>query len=294
MGAAHRKSIVRETIERLDEKMAIGQSRREAKIAMREESGRAWSVSTEKIHSFKSRSVYQEHTIRFVKWVRTTHHITSLSQLDPCANDLATEYLQQRLAEAKSPYTLQVERAALRMFFGNRGLASAVKIPRRARENITRARGSIVYGNHLNPDRWQPIISFLRATGLRRREACGLRVGDVAPSPDGSATVHIDNGKGGKLRDVPVLPGCEQDVLQVVSGRDLEEQVFAHIPKALRVHAIRREYAQALYLHYAPGRALPPATGRLKPSDYDRDAAERVSHALGHLRINVVTTHYLR
>jgi hypothetical protein len=60
------------------------------------------------------------------------------------------------------------------------------------------------------------------------------------------------------------------------------------------VHGYRREFAQALYLYHAPGRTLPPATGRLKRSDYDRDAAQRVSWALGHQRIDVVLRHYIR
>ena len=76
--ASHRKSIVRQTIERFDSKMAIGESRREAKRLIREEQGPLWSVSDGKIHSYKTRSVYQEHTIRFVKWVREQYHIISL------------------------------------------------------------------------------------------------------------------------------------------------------------------------------------------------------------------------
>jgi hypothetical protein len=60
------------------------------------------------------------------------------------------------------------------------------------------------------------------------------------------------------------------------------------------VHSYRREYVQALYLYHAPGRTLPPATGRLKANDYDRDAAYEVTLALGHNRIDVVLCHYLR
>src|SRR6266567_4060324 len=141
MGAAHRKSIVREALDRLDSKMAIGQSRREAKQAIREEQGRTWSVSTGKIHAFKTRGSYQEHIVRFVKWARETHHTISLAQLDPHANDLVTEYLQRQLTDGKSPYTLQAERAALRLFFDDHALGEDVPIPRRERARITRSRG---------------------------------------------------------------------------------------------------------------------------------------------------------
>ncbi len=293
MGAAHRKSIVRETIERFDTKMAIGESRRDAKKALREEQGTTWSVSTGRIHSHKTRGTYQEQSIRFVKWTREVHHVTSLAQLDPRADELATAYLQQQLAEGKSPYTVQTERAALRLFFGNRTLASAVVIPRRARANITRSRGPKQHDRHFQPANWPELVCFSQAAGLRRHELRALRCRDIFYR-DGQLLVHVESGKGGLQRDVPVLAGREVDVLAVSAGRDPEALAFARIPKHYDAHSYRREYAQAWYLQYAPGRSLPPAQGRLKRPDYDRDAAERVSHALGHRRVDVATRHYLR
>jgi hypothetical protein len=59
------------------------------------------------------------------------------------------------------------------------------------------------------------------------------------------------------------------------------------------VHAYRREYAQALYLSLADLK-LPPPEGRLKHSDYDLAAVQRVSWALGHNRLDAVLRHYLR
>lgn len=293
MGAAHRKSIVRQAIDRLDTKMAISQSRRDAKQVIREEQGTTWSVSTGRIHSFKTRSTYQEHAIRFVKWAREVHHMISLPQLDPRADELATTYLQQRLAEGKSPYTLQAERAALRLFFNDRALASTVAIPRRERANITRSRGPKQHDRHFQPANWPELVRFSQAAGLRRHELRALRCRDIFYR-DGQLLVHVASGKGGLARDVPVVAGREVDALAVSEGRDPDALVFARIPKHYDAHSYRREYAQALYLQYAPGRTLPPAQGRLKRSDYDRDAAERVSHALGHQRVDVATRHYLR
>jgi integrase len=291
---AHRKSIVKETLDRLDEKMAIGESRRDAKLALRKEQGSTWSVSTGKIHSFKTRSTYQEHAISFVTWARAMHHMISLAQLDPRAEELVTAYLQQQLADGKSPYTLQVKRAALRLFFGNRDLAASVAIPRRARTSITRSRGAKKHDRHFQPENWPALVKFMQATGLRRQELRDLRCKDILQEHDGRLLVHVANGKGGLERYVLVLPGHEADVLAVSIGRDPEAHVFERIPKHLDVHSYRRGFAQALYLHFVPGRSLPPAQGRLKRSDYDRDAAERVSHALGHRRIDVVLRHYLR
>jgi integrase len=249
------------------------------------------------IHSFKTRTVYQAHVVRFVRWARSIHQVKALSQLDPQAEALATEWLQAQLAEGKSPYTLQAERAALRLFFGNRTLAQDVAIPRRTREHITRSRGPAAHDRHIQLANWQPLIRFLQATGLRRNELRTLRDQDIIRDDLeylDEVVVKVRNGKGGKARTVPVLPGREADVRAVLSGSDPEALVFSRIPKHLDVHSYRREYAQALYQHYAPGRGLPPAQGRLKPGDYDRDAAQRVSWALGHNRIDVVIRHYIR
>jgi hypothetical protein len=111
---------------------------------------------------------------------------------------------------------------------------------------------------------------------------------------DGKLLVQVVSGKGGLARKVPVLPGREAEVLAVSAGRNPDEAAFSRIPKHMDVHSYRREYAQALNLYYAPGRSLPSATGRLKRSDYNRESAERVSHALGHRRLDVVLRHYLR
>ncbi len=293
----HHKSIVKEAVDRLEEKMAIGQSRRQAKQALRATGAHVWTHSTELIHSFKTRSVYQGHVVRFVKWARSTHQIQNLTQLDTRSDELSSIYLRQHIDEGKSPYTLQAERSALRLFFGNRALAQDALIPRRARANITRSRGPKGHDRHFQAANWQPLLKFLQATGLRRNEARNLRVCDIiASDPDFEhrPTVRVVNGKGGKPRTVPVLVGHEQNVLCMKDGHEPDERVFLSIPKHLDVHSYRREYAQALYLSYAPGWTLPPSEGRLRSSDYHTEAVQAVSRALGHNRKDVVIRHYIR
>ncbi len=96
--ASHRKSIIKASMDRLESKMAIGQSRREAKQQIREQLGPAWSVSDGKIHSFKTRSVYQEQVLRFVSWARDTYSVPATGRLraddcDPAAARLVTQAL---------------------------------------------------------------------------------------------------------------------------------------------------------------------------------------------------------
>ena len=295
----HRKSMVKEIIDRLDEKMAIGQSRRAAKQAARASGEHVWAYSTERIHSFKTRSIYQGHLVRFARWARATYQIKSLAELDARAHELVSAYLRQQLEEDKSPYTLQAERSAIRLLFVDRTLAQDVTLPRRARVNITRSRGPVEHDRHIQVTHWQPLIRFLEATGLRRNELRLLRVGDIVtcdtdPDYTGQTTVKVRNGKGGKSRTVPVLAGHEQDVLVMRAERATEELVFPRIPKHLDIHSYRRMYAQALYLSYAPGWTLPQPVGRLKHSEYHTEAAQAVSRALGHYRMDVVLRHYIR
>lgn len=294
--SAHHKSIIRESLDRLHEKMAIGSKRREAKDARRATGEQSWSYSTERIHSYKTRSTYQEHILHFVTWARATHNMKSLSQLDPRADELACEYLQKRLDEQKSPYTVQAERSALRLFFGNRQLAARLVIPERRRENIVRSRKATVREREFQPANWQHLIRFLQATGLRRDEVRLLQVEDIWHNPAHErleVAIKKGHGKGGRPRSVPVLPGHEAEVRALVEGRDPQERVFPRIASHLGIHALRREYAQAYY-QFLSGRKLPPTIGRLKRSAYDEAAVLEVSQALGHNRKDVVLRHYLR
>jgi hypothetical protein len=294
---AHRKSIIKESIERFDSLMAIGQSRGQAKRTAREAGTYSWAFTTGKIHSHKTRQVYQEQTLRFVAWARQHYQVKTLDQLIPRADELVTLYPQQQIAEQKSPSTLHTERAALRLFFGMRTLAD-IALPPRLSSNITRSRYPVEHDRHFQLANWQSLLGFLEATGLRRQELHDLKNEDIYQAHDGSVYVYVENGKGGRERNVPVLPGHEQDVLSAKRSDD-QARVFERIPKHLDVHAYRRKYAQALYLHYVECNSpfhqakLPPA-GRLKASDYDLEAVQRVSWALGHNRTDVVLRHYLR
>jgi integrase len=291
----HRKGIIYAAIERFDRLMAVGESRHVAKQTIRKAmSEQNWTLSSGKIHSHLTRKVYQQHTLAFINWARAQHGIMRLEQLDACADEMASQYLIEQLAAGKSAYTVQAQRSALRMFFSTRDLATSVVIPARQRTNITRSRGAAIENHHFQPTHWPAHMAFARATGLRRSELRDLRVRDVCRREDGRLFVYVTNGKGGRSRDVSVLPEYEQEILAIIDGRHLEERVFKYIPKHMKVHSYRRESAQVRYQEHAPGYTLPPVKGRLKSQDYDHAAAQEVSWSLGHNRKDVVLRHYLR
>jgi integrase len=289
-----RKGIIYASIERLNSLMALKESRYQAKQALRASGEHVWSFSTGKIHSLTTRTVYQQHALAFVNWTREHYAVRHLEQLDARADELATQYLTKQLMIGRSPFTVQTERAALRMFFSNCLLASSIILPPRRREQIHRSRGPVAQDREFQPDNWQKEIAFLQSCGLRRSEAMNLCVKDIMIGSNGQVDIFVAHGKGGRSRTVPVLPGHEEYVIAVIVNRLPEEKVFTRLPVRLDIHALRREYAQALYLHYAPDRQLPSSRGRLKPHTYDERAAMKVSAALGHNRLDVMLRHYLR
>ncbi|MBA2677560.1 MAG: site-specific integrase [Ktedonobacteraceae bacterium] len=277
--------------------MHMGESRFLAKKERREAGEKLWAFSDGKFHSHGTRNAYQQHIMAFIQWARAHHNVRRLEVLDQRADELATEYLSDRITQGKSPFTIQSERAALRFFFDNRQLAAQLDLPARKREEITRSRKPTVRAREFQPANWQPLLRFVDATGLRDQELKLLQVEDIlayGPTTHGpEVSVKKGHAKGGRPRQVPILPGREQDVLALREGRDPQERVFARVPSRLHAQEHRRAYAQAYYKHLS-GRELPPAQGRLKRSDYDEKAVLQVSEALGHSRKDVVLRHYLR
>lgn len=292
-----RKGMIFAAIERLDSLMAIGESRREAKIAIRNAlpaGEKCWSVSSGKIHSYITRQGYQQHVLHFLNWCRNTYDLHRLDHVDERAEELASAYLTMRIEHKKSPYTLQAERSALRLFFQNDLLATDVALPKRLRGYITRSRHITKQDVHFQPENWPELLAFLTATGIRREEVMALFGYEICIDTDiGDLVIYVRNGKGGKSRVVHILPGHEHAVLQMKEQRPEIAHVFEHVPKDLDVHSYRRVYAQMFYKHLS-GRELPPQKGRLKPHDYDRQAALYVSQQLGHERVSVVMTNYIR
>jgi integrase len=298
LGKPHRKSLIKEIVERLDSLMALGESRGKAKDEARAAGEATWAFSTGKIHSYKTRQVYQEHAIRFGKWARDTFGIKQFADLVARADELASAYLRKNLAEQKSAFTLQTIRAALRMLFGNRHLGEEVALPKRLRKQISRSRGPKKHDREIQPTNWLALLRFLDATGLRRDEVKMLKVEDIRehdPAYGGQTTVTVRSGKGGKARTAVVDPDQVPAVLKLKAGRADNERVFPRIPRHLDVHAHRRDFAKARYLRHAPDHELPPPEkDRLSPNDYDRPAVQQVTEALGHHRRSVVLGHYLR
>jgi hypothetical protein len=131
---AKKKGIIFAALERLKDLTTYHESRFQAKEAAHAAGEYTWSFTTGRIHSTTTRTVYQQHTLAFINWARSTHDIHRLEQLDLRADELATQYFTEHIVADRSAYTIQTERAALRMFFSDRNLASSIVLPERRRE----------------------------------------------------------------------------------------------------------------------------------------------------------------
>ncbi len=281
-------------VQRLNALMADHQKRSKAKDEARVRGEPLVPFSTGKIHAYESRENYQKIIMRFIDWVREQHNIRDLARIDEQADELASLYLLERMAQDKSAWTLQTERSALRMFFQERLLADSVELPKRRREDIKRSRQPAVRDKHINLGNWRHIIDFCLGCGLRREELRDLYVREVySRRSDGHLVVKVRHGKGGKDREVPVFPGREPAILSQVTNRHPDEHVFPRISSLLDIHSYRRRFAQELYEHLS-GKPLPPLEGRLQSRKLDHDAALTVSRHLGHNRIDVIFGSYIR
>ncbi len=71
------------------------------------------------------------------------------------------------------------------------------------------------------------LLHFLRHVGARVSEATGLKVGDVqVRRRDGRHALVTLHGKGGKMRQCPLLPDTQRALAELIDGREPDEAVF--------------------------------------------------------------------
>lgn len=177
--------------------------------------------------------------------------------------------------------------------------AKDYKLPTRHRKDIKRSR------NHdPNPENAAPanqdFVKFCQSTGLRKeKELAKLRGSDLIENSDGTYSVLVQQGKGGKKRRAIIWGSTEQVAAVVARMRAAgDDLVWSDIPD-IDVHGYRADYALALYLSIARDPMTIPRNERyycrkdLKGIVFDRVALLTVSRQLGHNRENVVVSNYL-
>ena len=269
---AYSKDLHQQAYDRLTGMQAFGESKKEAV---------ANGTDREKIFSFNTYKNYWKHTKYFIKYIQANHpECTTLKS----AKKYVNEWLQVRVDQGLSAWTVQLEAKALGKLYGiTPEDKDYFEPPKRNREDIKRSRGDRVRDRHFSKTNNDELIKFCRGTGLRRSELGELRGKDLVtreqieaeisrleniqePTPgdtkrlqmlqdarlfEGDYFTHVRNGKGGRERVSPIIGPNAAQIIERIRNTLAEEKVWQHVHKSADVHGYRAEYATAMYKAHA-------------------------------------------
>lgn len=311
-----KKDVERLFHQTLSDKLAFGQSKKAAKKDL------GFGQSTYQIYSVNSYKTYLKQCKQYARWLKEEKGINKIDDINK-TEQYAIEYIQKRLDDGKSIYTVKMERSALGMLYGKQ---IDIKLPSRTPDQITRSRKETKNDRYITRDgKYKDVFTISIATGSRRKDISKLCVNNFR-EVDGKLYVFFEKSKGGRDRLTPVLEKYEKDVRDIIEQAkvDGKTRLFNHIPKEIDVHGLRREYCQGLYdeikdnkelrneilKNYPERRELKTqkdkdgntVTKEIKSDVYKdrsgnvwkRDDIYVLSQALGHNRLDVSITHYLK
>lgn len=299
-------SIKYQVSQRAQSKNKLGEKRHKAKKEIREECRlkgiKAHPTRTAGIFSVNTLNTYIRNGNLFAEWCKENYRVRIIGEI---TREMAIEYLQMRKDKGQSAWTLQTVKSAInKLFEFNINVGSKdINLPQRKRENIKRSRGEKAHDKQVNLNNYKDLIIILEGFGFRRREARKLRVENVKKI-EGRFYAIIPRGatggaKGGRPREVECLKHMEKKVEEVVARRLSEEKLFMFdkVPYKLDVHAIRADYANKKYKELLKEREIANTKKTYTRNDgkqYNVAALQKVSENLGHSRISVVITNYMK
>lgn len=309
-----KQSINRVIKNNLKSKIAYGESKHEAKKDL------GFGQSSYKIYSFTTYQTYEKECLKFGEWVKSEKGINSIKTIEDI-KQYTQEYLQERLDNGCSVWTVKMEKSALGMLYGE---SVKMEMPKRDIKDIDRSRHD--RNVHFARDgKYQDIYTIALAIGGRRADIEKLSPHDFKYQ-DGKLYVDFERSKGGRSRFTYVREEYVEDVLKIVQKAKLEgrDKVLENIPTNMDIHALRREYAYSLYqdiqkdtelrmflLNHEPPRKeyrtsvnkdgekvtkeVKRDTYKTRDGDvYSRDDIYIISRQLGHNRIDTAICHYLK
>lgn len=294
---SHKPSLFHQMLQVLESKKAFGEKKGKIKDeAMEGKKGKEkiesyFRAIEDKIFSYKTFENYLDTARTFADWCKERGVGKDFEK----AKALTSEFIKTRIERGYSPWTIKKDVAALRKIFG-RDVCRDIELPRRSTYEITRSRDDSY--NKVIYERNKDIVDFCRGTGLREKELLLVRGRDIYER-EGRLFVHVERGKGGREREVPVLREYEQRVREIVQERG-EDRLFKSIDERIDVHGLRREYAKERYKELErelgrEGRELSREESYITRDGhtYDRVILRELSKDLGHNREDVVVKHYL-
>ena len=267
---AYSKDLHQQAYDRLTGMQAFGESKKEAV---------ANGTEKEKIFSFNTYKSYWKHTKYFIKYIKENHpECTTLKS----AKKYVNEWLQTRVDQGLSAWTVQLEAKAMGKLYGiSPDDENYFKPPKRNREDIKRSRGDRVRDKHFSKTNNDELIKFCKGTGLRRAELGELRgkdlvtreqieveisqlesrpAAELTPADtkrlemlqdtrlfEGDYFTQGRNGKGGRERMSPIIGPNTEQIVERIKSTPAEEKVWQHIHQSADIHGYRAEYATIIY-----------------------------------------------
>lgn len=293
----HHQSLDYQIIQRYQSILRIGESKHAHKL---KGDVHMWLYSYSTYHS------YCKHAKLFAAWLRKNHkECKKLSQ----AQKFVNEYLEYRIAQKKSSYTIKLDLSALVKLYPGTTASDYIPTPPRLRKDIKRSRHDLPHHKHFSEKRNAMLVATAKATGLRRSELCQLRCGDwefdpgSGPTPEPKYYILVSRGaKGGRPRRAEVLCDDPEAIINFMKaqGGAMDKVFKKPISKAAPIHAWRAEYATAVYLKYArpldtlPRKEIYYCRKDRKGIKFCKKGMLMASKNLGHSRLSVVGEHYIR
>ncbi len=239
------KSLVQQVKEHLNSKLAIGESKYEAKLK---------NAHTEKIYSWSTYKAYLKHCCYFVKWCKEQPVLEGIGHkvrtLEECRS-FVEKWIQAEMDRGQSPYTIKLEACALAKLYSCSTTDFDIVTPQRKRSNITRSRGIAERDKNFSEKNNADLVTFCKCTGLRRGELAQIRGTDIIEK-DGNYFLHITkNTKGGRARTSPIIGNKEEiELVLKLCNKSGKDKIFPNPSENADIHSYRGEYAARIYNTY--------------------------------------------
>ena len=286
----------------LKKECKFSESRHEAKLKAREEAKQNHEnyKQVKGIYSTRTYKDYCESVRIFVNYVIKNH--SEVKDMEGCKKYIP-EYIEHCREKGLSEWTVHKYSYALRSAYHCEIEDLNIVLGERRRADVVRCRDAAESAKR-NSEKYQDMITFIKATGCRRAEVLRLRKEDFRERVDslGNKTGELEvykQGKNGIRRWTIVNPNYADFVREFVANHSTvnvagEERLFrkADVPEKMPVHDLRSDYACDLYKYYeekgfASGN-LYHCRRELKGYHYDKAILSKVSYDLQHSRDNVV------
>lgn len=231
-----------------------------------------------KIYSFSTYKTYWKHTKYFIKWVQEKYPDCKTLKK---AEKYVSEWLQSRVDQGLSAWTVQMEAAALNKIYGiTADDPKRFQPPRRRKEDIVRSRGRKTRDAHFSEAKNEELVNFCKGCGFRRNVLEKLKGDDLYTRdrveavlekaraagdqpmikactdalktfPDKKYFILHRNDKGGKSRISPIVGPNTDKIVERMKSTAPDERVWQYVSGNCDVHGYRADYATMLYKEYA-------------------------------------------